>query len=159
MFGAIDGGIYLELLKRSGWMEQLKFDFPPIIYIKREFLTNCTVAYNWDNMGSMSHVDHPSFTNVRELLGSRGYIQIQRSWINGDRVLKPFYLNNMYFEEGDTFCCASAMGISYDIELRKSTSSPAHGAVSDKPLRPEENAGSTEENTPGRCKFTASLPF
>ena len=54
--------------------------------------------------------DHPEFKKFRELLGMQGYIEIQRSWINGDVVLKDFYLNGYRFKKGDQFPCASALG-------------------------------------------------
>jgi hypothetical protein len=42
---------------------------------------------------SIGNEDHPEFAKLREKLGSEGYISIERGWWNGDRVLKPFYLN------------------------------------------------------------------
>jgi hypothetical protein len=56
-----------------------------------------------------SSTDHPEFTKLREELGELGYIYIERGWINGDRVLKPFTLNNYSFSEGDKFSCAAAL--------------------------------------------------
>jgi hypothetical protein len=53
--------------------------------------------------------DHPEFNRFREQLGLEGYIHIERSWCNGDRVLKTFTLNSVEFEVGDKFCCACAM--------------------------------------------------
>jgi hypothetical protein len=35
---------------------------------------------------------------------------METGWWNGDRVIKPFYLNDYYFDEGDKFMCASALG-------------------------------------------------
>lgn len=62
-----------------------------------------------DKIISHSSGDHPEFTRFREQLGLEGYIHIERSWCNGDRVLKPFTLNSVEFEIGDKFCCACAM--------------------------------------------------
>lgn len=62
-----------------------------------------------DPVVSLSSEDHPEFTKLREQLGKEGYITIERGWWNGDRVVKPFYLNDVKFSKGDKFCCASAM--------------------------------------------------
>ena len=57
-----------------------------------------------------SSIDHPEFTKLREQLGADGYISIQRSWWNGDSVLKPFTLNRRKFKVGAQFSSGSAMG-------------------------------------------------
>ena len=54
--------------------------------------------------------DHPEFARLRELLGKLGYIKIERSWINGDRVTKSFKLNGYIARRGWQFSCATAMG-------------------------------------------------
>lgn len=56
-----------------------------------------------------STIDHPEFTKLRNELGDLGYITIQRSWWNGDKVVKPFKLNGMIFRKGETFPCAAAL--------------------------------------------------
>ena len=159
MFGAVDAGLLFELMKRDGWMEQLKFDLPPCIYISRDKLSSLHMGFNWDDTGWIYSEDHPAFTELRNRLEKEGYIKTERSWSNGDRVTKPFYLNNMYFEVGDQFSCAPALGVSYDIELRKSESSPVYGGVSDRPLRPEKDTESAEGDSQKGCEFTAPLPF
>lgn len=58
---------------------------------------------------SIRSEDHPEFLKLREKLGSDGYIKIERGWCNGDRVIKPFTLNDEKFSEGDKFVCAPAM--------------------------------------------------
>jgi hypothetical protein len=61
-------------------------------------------------VGSMQgSEDHPEFARLRDRLGELGYINIQRGWSNGDRVLKLFTLNGVAFEPGEQFCCAGAM--------------------------------------------------
>jgi len=60
---------------------------------------------------SIGSEDHPEFAKLREKLGSEGYISIERSWWNGDRVLKPFYLNTIKFKKGDKFLSASALRV------------------------------------------------
>jgi hypothetical protein len=53
--------------------------------------------------------DTPEFTQLREQLGAGGYIRIERSYWNGDRVLKPFKLNGHSFKKNDQFSCGAAM--------------------------------------------------
>ena len=62
-----------------------------------------------DRCSMLSNEDHPEFKKLREQLKSTGYIEIQRSWWNGDRVLKSFTLNNKKFKKGEKFPCAAAM--------------------------------------------------
>ena len=58
---------------------------------------------------SIGSKDHPEFTRLREQLERDGYIQVQRGWWNGDRVLKPFRLNDVEFKKNNQFPCAAAM--------------------------------------------------
>lgn len=58
---------------------------------------------------SIHSEDHPEFAKLREQLGSDGYIKIQRSWWNGDEVVKPFQLNAKKFRKGDQFPSGSAI--------------------------------------------------
>ena len=112
MFGAISGALLWDLAKRGGAMEQLGLLEPvPFITIDLKYLSNVYIDYRWygDGMGVTHSQDHPSFTEIRELLGRKGYIHIERGWSNGDRVLRPFYLNRMLFDIGDKFCCAGAL--------------------------------------------------
>lgn len=53
--------------------------------------------------------DHDEFTRLRNQLEDLGYIKTERRWWNGDRVLKPFKLNEWTFRKGDKFASASAM--------------------------------------------------
>ena len=53
--------------------------------------------------------DHPEFAKLRNLLEEQGFISINRNWWNGDRVLKPFSLNNVPFKKNDKFLSSSAM--------------------------------------------------
>jgi len=84
--------------------------------LKEEYFTDCAVTYHkvkedGSNIyGTLSHVDHPSFAALREHLGQKGFIDIQHGWLNGDRVIKEFMLNETLFEVGDKFCTASAQG-------------------------------------------------
>jgi hypothetical protein len=100
--------------------------------IDSEYLTDVTIRKEWNTYTQNGRVptneeliliiqgkgvcstthseDHPEFAKLREQLGELGYIEIQLSWWNGDRVLKPFKLNGRKFKEGDQFSCGSAMG-------------------------------------------------
>jgi len=66
---------------------------------------------------STSTEDHPEFARLRDQLEQQGYIDCQRNWVNGDRVLKLFTLNSVVFEPGEQFCCAGAM--KYHLERNK----------------------------------------
>jgi hypothetical protein len=99
--------------------KQLHFDaeqFPPLFMIKEEYLTTCNEAFTWiDPIGGAESgtiskaVDHPAFAALRLHLELKGFIEVQRGWINGDRVIKPFYLNKVYFDVGEKFVSSSAM--------------------------------------------------
>jgi len=112
---AIPLDILLALASAKGVMHQLKLPlYDPEFFIKEEFLTDVMVTYSWaydtgDTGSTLSSVGHPSFEALRESLGQQGYIQIQRNWSNGDRVIKPFLLNGQTFEEGETFYSPGAL--------------------------------------------------
>ncbi|CAB4143778.1 hypothetical protein UFOVP447_235 [uncultured Caudovirales phage] len=99
--------------------KQLHFDeelFAPCYTIKDEYLVSLNEAFSWISPtghgpnGTVAHsVDHPAFAALRKHLDARGFIKIETGWVNGDRVTKPFYLNEVYFDVGDKFVCSSAM--------------------------------------------------
>lgn len=97
----------------------LPLECPPIYTIKPEYFCSINQDFSWiDSKGCKSgilasHVDHPAFAALRNHLEGRGYIETQRTCGNGDRVLKPFYLNGKYFERGDKFLSASAMAVKF----------------------------------------------
>jgi hypothetical protein len=62
-----------------------------------------------DRCSSISDHDHPMFAALRNQLEAQGYIQCQRSWWNGDSVLKPFRLNGVLFQRHEQFVCGAAM--------------------------------------------------
>ena len=113
MFGAISGALLWDLARRGGAMIQLELLEPvPFIEIDVKYLSNVYIDYRWqgaDGMGVTYSKDHPCFTEIRESLGRKGYIEIERGWVNGDRVLKPFYINRYLFQEGDKFACGAAL--------------------------------------------------
>lgn len=71
---------------------------------------------NPEPMVGTRHEDHPEFAKLRDRLEHLGYIKTERTWWNGDRVLKPFALNGARFRKGDRFLCAAA--IRWDIEIK-----------------------------------------
>jgi hypothetical protein len=58
---------------------------------------------------SVRNDDSPEFKALRNQLESEGYIECQRGWWNGDRVLKTFFLNGVRFDADDQFSSGAAM--------------------------------------------------
>ena len=67
------------------------------------------VLKGYDKGSSTYSKDHDEFTKLRDQLESEGYIKCERGWWNGDRVLKPFKLNEWTFKKTHKFPCASAL--------------------------------------------------
>lgn len=67
------------------------------------------ILKGYDKSVSISNKDHDEFTKLRDQLEELGYIKTERSWWNGDRVLKGFKLNEWTFKKGEKFCSAAAM--------------------------------------------------
>jgi hypothetical protein len=63
--------------------------------------------------------EDPVFTDLREMLGAEGYIRIERGWWNGDSVLKPFYLNGVFFKLYEQFPCADALKFTLQDKKRR----------------------------------------
>ena len=104
--------LLLDIAKRDGVMFQLDLPLPHHLKIEEKFLTDCEVSFRcgtdtgWS--GSTSTVDHPSFAKLRDWLEYNGNIETKRNQRNGDNVLKPFYLNNIYYDKDDRFYSAVA---------------------------------------------------
>lgn len=60
----------------------------------------------WSTTGSD---DGPEFKALRNRLEELGYIECQRSWWNGDRVVKSFQLNGLKFKKGEQFSSGAAL--------------------------------------------------
>ena len=123
MFGAMPAEFWIEEARRLGIYSQLSLDLPMEYYIDEEYLTSVNVRYSWvsgdgEKCSTQSSVDHPSFAALREHLGAKGYIEIERKWWNGDRVLKPFKLNTYDFMPDDQFSSAGAMGVSFRVKQK-----------------------------------------
>ena len=83
----------------------------------RNNLTNedlIKILKGWDKSVSISNKDHDEFTKLRNQLEELGYIETQRSWWNGDRILKSFKLNGWTMRKGHKFPCAAALRVSID---------------------------------------------
>ena len=65
-----------------------------------------------DRSYSISSKDHDEFTKLRDQLEELGYITTQRNCWNGDRILKPFYVNEWLFKKNHKFPCAAALNVS-----------------------------------------------
>ena len=124
----ISGSIVQGMLKKNKKEpKQLHFHldlFPPLFSIEEEGLTDCNEAFTWigpsggGRSGTIAKsVDHPAFAALRKHLSNNGFIKMETGWSNGDVVTKPFYLNEVYFDVGEQFLCASAMN--YYLMLRK----------------------------------------
>ena len=76
-----------------------------------------TILKGEDRCSTIGNDDHPDFKALRNTLEDQGYIECQRSWWNGDRVLKPFKLNGAPFYKGEKFHCGAA--IKYTVEQKQ----------------------------------------
>jgi len=98
--------------------QDLPLDCPPQVFINPEYMTSVPTGYDLitsDGRRIKSHgsTDHPMFESTRRWLAAQGYIEVQESWCNGDRVIKPFFFNNVLLEVGDTFYSAGAWSTKY----------------------------------------------
>lgn len=122
--GSIIQGMLEKIRKEP---KQLHFHldlFPPLFSIDEKSLTDCNEAFTWIGPGGggrsgtiSKSVDHPAFAALRKHLSNNGFIKMETGCSNGDVVTKPFYLNEVYFDVGDPFVCASAMH--YYLMIRK----------------------------------------
>lgn len=101
----------------------------PEFFISLEYCTSVPVTFQYRKVrqenvltedspwcSTVSAIDHPSFAALRRHLSACGLLYIEESWTNGDRVLKPFKLNGILFNEDDQFVCASAMKYHLEVE-------------------------------------------
>lgn len=113
MFGAVDAGLIMELARLDGVMYQQEMYFEPHVFVDPKYFTSEPNGYSMiqhgQTRGSLGSQDHPYFASTRDMLEHNGYIKCERSWHNGDRVLKPFYFNNVYMNVGEKFSSATAM--------------------------------------------------
>ena len=84
------------------------------------------ILKGYDRGLSISNKDHDEFTKLRNQLEELGYIETQRSWWNGDRVLKSFKLNEWTFRKNHKFPCAAAMSNSISCARKHGWKSISH---------------------------------
>jgi hypothetical protein len=103
------------LIKAVGGIQQKLPMYTPRYCIPAEYVTSvvdmikCEQSETGVNWSSRGTVDHPSFTRLRNHLEAKGYIITSRNSVNGDSVIKEFYLNDVRFSKGDRFYSACAM--------------------------------------------------
>jgi hypothetical protein len=81
-------------------------------YADKDTVTNedlVKVLQGKGNRSVMFSDDSEEFKTLRNQLEADGYIQCQRNWWNGDRVLKTFFLNGVRFDADDQFASGAAM--------------------------------------------------
>ncbi len=87
---------------------------PDVFQIDEQYLVSVTADGELFDGTNIYHVmgtqDHAKFTELRNELEQQGYISTWRTVWNGDRVLKPFTLNDFKFNKGDQFPCGVALG-------------------------------------------------
>ena len=118
MYGGISASMLMELASMNGKFYQLDLplELPPEYTLPMEYFTdvqtgfevlppNCNTKYK-----TTQSEDHPGFARLRKILSGGNYIKMELGWSNGDRVLKRFCVNGKWFEPGDKFPCACALG-------------------------------------------------
>lgn len=89
-------------------------------YLKKDQLTNLDLVEVLKGKGQCSVTsddDHPEFKKLRNELEEKGFIETERKWWNGDRVLKTFKLNGVRFKRDEKFPCGAAM--KFHLESRR----------------------------------------
>lgn len=81
-------------------------------YLDKDIITSedlVEVLKGSGHCASFSSDDAPEFKALRNKLEELGYIECQRRWWNGDRVLRAFRFNGVVFRRDEQFCCGAAM--------------------------------------------------
>ena len=118
-WGGVSANLLIDYMRSKGVMYQQDLDLPdPLwIFVDSEFLESVPYGVSYvrgsNKGGFYGTEDHPRFRDARNFLEKEGYIKVERSWSNGDRVLKPFFFNNVLLKTGDAFYCACAMRYSF----------------------------------------------
>lgn len=114
-WGGVPISLLMDIARLDGVMYQQELDLqtPIWVFVNPRYLDSVQNGVSYDTgfgkCGLMGTEDHPKFRDTRNFLEREGYITTERKWSNGDRVLKPFFFNNVLLEEGDNFSCAPAM--------------------------------------------------
>ena len=81
-------------------------------YLTKDVVTNEDLVEVIKGKGYCSSTgsdDGPEFKALRNQLEELGYIKCERSWWNGDRVVKPFQLNGLKFKKDTQFSSGAAL--------------------------------------------------
>jgi hypothetical protein len=81
-------------------------------YLSNEVVTDedlVEVIKGKGHCSSTGSDDGPEFKALRNQLEELGYISCERSWWNGDRVVKPFQLNGLKFKKDTQFSSGAAL--------------------------------------------------
>jgi hypothetical protein len=71
-----------------------------------------------DRWESIRDDDHPEFKKLRNQLEAEGFIKTERSWWNGDYVLKEFTVNGAIFKKDEKFYSGAAIKWTVDRKLK-----------------------------------------
>lgn len=81
-------------------------------YLVKETVTDEDLIKALKGLGNRSIMgtdDSEEFKALRNQLEAEGYIRCERTWWNGDMVLKTFFLNGVRFDPDDQFPSGAAM--------------------------------------------------
>jgi len=117
MFGSISADLLIELARSEGLIHEDK-NLIPYVFVNPKYLISVQNGFdvinsNGNRYSSIGSEDHPFFNSTRKYLEQTGYIKCEHSWVNGDRVIKPFYFNNVLMNVNENFASACAMKYSY----------------------------------------------
>ena len=117
MFTTVTFDMLRKIATAEGRYYQLELDLgtPCWFFVKPEFLVDVLKTYEgFDAKGRAfsvkGYTEHPAVEALRTRLARERFIERSQA-VNGDTVLKPFFLNNHLLEVGERFLCASALGV------------------------------------------------
>lgn len=102
--------MFFELDESQDW--HLSFHRQWNEYLVKDTVTDedlVKVLKGKGNRSIMGTDDSDEFKTLRNQLEAEGYIRCERTWWNGDIVLKRFYLNGVSFDPDDRFPSGAAM--------------------------------------------------
>jgi hypothetical protein len=91
----------------------MKFKIDPKYLKDKVVVEPCELFYNgkWNRGTSRKTEEHSKFTEFRNMLSNKGYIEINESCWNCDKAIKSFSVNNVKFKRKETFPCAANLAI------------------------------------------------
>ena len=118
-WGGVSASLLVDYMRSKGAMYQQDLDLsdPFWIFVDPKYLTSAQngISYvkGFRRGGFTGTEDPPRFRDARDFLEREGYINVERGWINGDTVLKPFFFNNILMKKGARFPCGAAMAYGF----------------------------------------------